>query len=102
MYPKKLCPRTRGGMAAMPKELTALAVAKLKPGSRRYTERVSRNLYVIVQPGGSKSWAVRFSGEKLVLGTVDFDATGDPSIGRGLTLHGAKQLAAQVLRERDS
>jgi integrase len=88
-------------MAAMPKELTAPAIDKLKPGRKRYAERVSRNLYVIVQPGGSKSWAVRFGGEKLVLGSVDTDATGDPAIGQPLTLHGAKQLAAQVLRERN-
>ena len=84
-------------MAAMPKELTAPAIDKLKPDATRYAERVSRNLYVIVQPGGSKSWAVRFGGEKLVLGPVDSDATGEPAIGQPLTLHGAKQLAAQVL-----
>src|SRR6516165_11453880 len=91
-------------MAAMPKELkdlTAPAVAKLKPEATRYAERVSHDLYVIVQPGGSKSWAVRFGGEKLVLGPVDSDATGEPAIGQPLTLHGAKQLAAQVLRERN-
>jgi integrase len=85
----------------MPKELTAPAVAKLKPRGARYAERVSRNLYVIVQPGGSKSWAVRFGGEKLVLGPVDFKATGDPAIGQPLALHGARELAAQVLRERN-
>jgi integrase len=85
----------------MPKELTAPAIAKLKPGRKRYAKRVSRNLYLIVQPGGSKSWAVRFGGEKLVLGSVDSDATGEPAIGQPLTLHGAKQLAAQVLRERN-
>jgi integrase len=86
----------------MPKELTAPAIDKLKPGRKRYAKRVSRNLYVIVQPGGSKSWAARFGGEKLVLGPVDSDATGEPAIGQPLTLHGAKQLAAQVLRERNN
>jgi integrase len=85
----------------MPKELTAPAIAKLKPRRKRYTIRVARNLYLIVQPSGAKSWAVRFGGEKLVLGLVDSDATGDPAIGQPLTLHGAKQLAAQVLRERN-
>jgi integrase len=85
----------------MPKELTAVAVAKLKPRATRYAERVARHLYVIVQPGGSKSWAVRFGGEKLVLGQIDFEATNDPAIGQPLTLLGAKQLAAQVLRERN-
>src|SRR5262249_55746587 len=102
MYPGSLYPRPEGSMAAMPKELTALAVAKLKPHATRYATRVARNLYVIVQPSGSKSWAARFGGEKLVLGSVDFEATGEPVLGQPLPLHGAKQLASQVLREREA
>jgi integrase len=87
----------------MPQEKTALAVVRLKPRSKRYTVRVSRNLYVITQPSGSKSWAVRFGGQKLVLGPVDFEAPlGEPEIGQRLTLLMAKQLAAKVLQQRDS
>jgi integrase len=84
----------------MPKEWTALKIAmKLKPRATRYTTCVARNLYVITQPSGAKSWAFRFSGEKLVLGIVDLEAKGEPEIGRGLSLHGAKELAAKVRRE---
>ena len=77
----------------MPKELTAPAIDKLKPEATRYAERVSRNLYVIVQPGGSKSWAARFGGEKIVLGPVlplGQEMAGPPTIGIPLSLAAAR------------
>ena len=86
----------------MPKELSAPAIAKLKPRATRYTERVSKNLYAIVQPTGAKSWAVRFNGKKIVLGLVDLEAANDPVRGGPLTMQGAKKLAAQVLWEHES
>ena len=95
-------------MAAMPKELkdlTAPAVAKLKPEATRYAERVSHDLYVIVQPSGSKSWAVRFGGEKLVLGPVlplDQKMAGPPTIGIPLSLAAARHLATQMLVQREA
>src|SRR5262249_21684780 len=95
-------------MAAMPKELkdlTAPAIAKLKPEATRYAERVARNLYVIVQPGGSKSWAVRFGGEKLVLGPMlplDQKMAGPPTIGIPLSLAAARHLATQVFVQREA
>jgi len=58
----------------MAKELTAVAIAKMKPGAARLEipdGRIS-GLYFIVQPSGKRSWAVRyrFAGKpiKLTLG----------------------------------
>ena len=88
----------------MPKELTAPAIDKLKPGRKRYAKRVSRNLYVIVQPGGSKSWAARFGGEKIVLGPVlplGQEMAGPPTIGIPLSLAAARYLVMQMFVQRE-
>src|SRR6516162_7519451 len=89
----------------MPKR-TALA-HKLKPGPERRIYRDSAALYVVVQPSGHASWMMRFRGpsgkpSKIVLGPVDLQAeiTGQPVIGMPLTLAAARQLAAEILRQR--
>ena len=91
----------------MPKR-TALDLAhKLKPGPERRIIHVSEALYVVVQPSGHRSWMMRFRGpsgkpSKLVLGPVDLQAeiTSQPVIGMPLTLAAARQLAAEILRQR--
>src|SRR5262245_7952615 len=93
------------------KMLTDAAVKKLKPipGRRRIVRDAgARSLYLVVQPSGHKSWVMRFrrpSGTpgKISLGPVDLsgrEIAGEPAIGMPLTLTGARQLAAQVHRER--
>jgi len=46
----------------MAKALTALAVEKAKPGTarREIPDGLLRGMYLIVQPSGAKSWAVRY------------------------------------------
>jgi integrase len=89
----------------MPKR-TALA-HKLKPGPERRIYRDSEALYVVVQPSGHASWMMRFRGpsgkpSKIVLGPVDLQAeiTGQPIISMPLTQRAARQLAAEILRQR--
>ena len=62
----------------MAKTLTAAAVAKLKPAAvrREIADGGCPGLYLVIQPSGKKSWAMRFrrpSGKqgKLTLGGVD-------------------------------
>jgi integrase len=75
----------------MPKTLTALSVEKIRPAAGRLEipDGGCRGLYLIVQPSGHKSWAVRyrFGGKtrKLTLGT--------------LTLAAARHAATSALRE---
>ena len=51
----------------MAKQLTAVSVANARPGQQRreIPDAGCRGLYLIVQPSGRKSWAVRyrFAGE---------------------------------------
>src|SRR5262245_31504850 len=87
----------------MPKEWTAAAIrTKLRPRAKRYATCVARKLYVITEPTGSQSWAVRFNGKKLRLGSVDLNMTGEPVDGGPLSLLMAKQLAARVLRDPEA
>ena len=46
----------------MAKELTAVALGKMKPGSTRQEIPDGRiaGLYFIIQPSGKRSWAVRY------------------------------------------
>src|SRR6478609_2443996 len=46
----------------MYKALTAVTIANLKPRALRYEipDRGCRGLWLLVQPSGSKSWAVRY------------------------------------------
>jgi len=94
----------------MTKPLTAAAVAKYKPGTRRRMIRDTgaRSLFLVVQPSGHKSWLMRFrkpggAPAKLTLGPLDLsgsESKNAPVVGRPLTLAGARQLAAGVLRDR--
>jgi integrase len=104
VYPEWLVSRK---FEPMSQALTAAAVAKLRPGPIRRIIRDSQSLYLVIQPSGHKSRMMRFrrpGGKpgKLVLGPVDTgkETTGEPVIGAPLTLKAARQLAAQVLRER--
>jgi integrase len=92
------------------KTLTAAAVQKLKARGKRREVRdgASTGLYLILQASGHKSWAMRFrrpdgSPAKLTLGPVDFSGAeleGSPQIGMPLSLPAARQLAAEVHRQR--
>jgi integrase len=94
----------------MPKSLTAAAVAKLKPGAKRREIRDggAPGLYLLIQPSGAKTWAMRFrrpNGKpaKFTLGTCDDtgrEGEGEPAIGGHLTLAAARRLAAEVQRKR--
>ena len=93
----------------MPKPLTAAAAAKFRSGPkrRRIRDGGARSLFLIIEPSGHKSWQMRFrtpSGRigKLTLGPVHTgdETAGPPVIGMPLTLQGARQLAAEVHRER--
>jgi integrase len=92
---------------AAPRNLTAIAISKLKPGRERYEVRdgILRGLRVIVQPSGYKSFHLRLwyrnKGYNIALGEwLDMPATSsDPVIGGPLTLADARLLAAQCLRQ---
>ncbi len=95
----------------MARQLTAAAVAKLKPGRerRQVLDGGVPGLYLQVQPSGHKSWIMRFrkpSGAqtKMTLGRADVSSSreppGEPKIGGLLTLAAARQLAAEVNRRR--
>jgi integrase len=92
----------------MAKHLTAVGVAKLRQGKtrREIPDGGCPGLYIIVQPSGHKSWALRFRrpGDrrpaKLVLGSVhaktDRSLDPDPVIGGHLTLASARRLVAEL------
>jgi integrase len=92
----------------MAKVLTTAAVLKYKPANKRreIPDGGSPGLYLIVQPRGAKSWALRYrrpSGKsaKLTLGSLDLSATESdyaPKLGTPLSLVAARQLAAEQLR----
>jgi integrase len=94
----------------MAKVLTAAAVERLKPGAKRIelSDAGAPGLFLIIQPSGSKSWAMRFrrTGEraaKLTLGPVDLsgrEAPGEPTLGTPLSLAAARRLAAEIQRQR--
>jgi integrase len=77
----------------MPK-LTAITVEKFKPGAarREVPDRACAGLYLVVQPSGAKSWAVRYrrggKTRKLTLGNVE-----------ALPLAAARRAAADALHE---
>jgi integrase len=91
------------------KPLTAAAVAKYRAGPkrRRIRDAGARSLFLTIYPSGAKSWEMRFRSPtgrigKLTLGPVyDGDETaGPPVVGMPLTLAGARQLAAEIHRQR--
>lgn len=77
----------------MPK-LTAITVENFKPGAarREVPDRACAGLYLVVQPSGAKSWAVRYrrggKTRKLTLGNVE-----------ALPLAAARRAAADALHE---
>jgi len=93
----------------MAKTLTAAGIRTLRATDRRQEIRdgASVGLYLVVQPSGHKSFALRFrrpdgKPAKLVLGPFDPSAEGedDPVIGQPLTLAAARRLASDLGRER--
>jgi integrase len=92
----------------MNKTLTVAAVRAYKPTRvrREIPDGGCRGLYLVVEPTGRKSWALRFRRPdgrtaKLRLGTVNV-AEGhvkNPGIGGHLTLPSARMLATQKLNE---
>jgi integrase len=95
----------------MTKPLTAATVQKYArhPDKRRIIRDAgARSLFLVIAPTGHKSWMMRFRTTggrigKLVLGPVDLsgrELKDDPEIGQPLTLAAARQLAAEVLRQR--
>jgi integrase len=94
----------------MAKILTAAAVERLRPKEKRLeiADGGCAGLYLIVQPSGAKSWALRFrrpSGKtaKLTLGTVDLtnkEIDGEPVSGAPLSLAAARRLATEVHHQR--
>jgi integrase len=93
----------------MVKPLTAAAVEKYRPGPqrRRIRDSGARSLFLVIEPSGHKSWQMRFrrpDGKpgKLTLGPVHNgnETAGTPVVGMPLTLAGARQLAADIHRQR--
>ena len=96
---------------------TAIAVANAKPardeaGELTRTElpdRGCRGLYLVIQPGGAKSWAVRYRykgkprkltlGPALVLERGEAEPAHDPTIDGSVTLAAARMLASDALRK---
>jgi integrase len=92
------------------KPLTAAAVAKYRSGPkrRRVRDGGARSLFLIIEPSGHKSWQMRFrrpDGKpgKMTLGQVHIgpETDGAPVVGMPLTLQGARQLAAEIHRQRN-
>jgi integrase len=90
-------------------ELTIAAITKYRPKSarREIPDSRAKGLYLVIQPSGKKSWAVRLrrpdgKSGKVTLGSVDLGADGadDPVQGGALTLGQARELAAQIDRKR--
>jgi integrase len=92
------------------KFLTTAAVLKYRSNGklRIIRDSGSRSLYLIVAASGSKSWGMRFrrpdgKAGKMTLGVVDFSGVEPaeaPVVGMPLTLSGARQVAAQIHRDR--
>jgi integrase len=94
----------------MAKQLTAAAVERLRPSKRRceIPDGGCAGLYLIIQPSGAKSWALRFrrpngAPAKLTLGKVDLtnnESDSEPVIGAPLTLASARRLATELHHQR--
>src|SRR5687768_11735669 len=94
----------------MAKDLTTVAVANAKPRARRIEipDGGAKGLYLIVQPSGARSWALRYrlggQPKKLTLGSVLTLADSEtqpekPTVGTPLTLAAARKLAADALHQ---
>jgi integrase len=90
------------------KPLTAIAVAKARAGAERreLPDPGCHGLYLIVQPSGHKSWALRYRSRgrpvKFTLGTVlspGAESATAPAVDTPLSLASARELATRTLRE---
>jgi integrase len=95
----------------MKKNLTVAVIERIKPAFQRQeiADAGAKGLYLIVQPSGSKSWAMRFrkpdgNPTKLTLGSFNPGkaARGAPVMGGPLTLAEARSLSADINRMRAS
>jgi integrase len=92
----------------MATKLTAKAIEHIQPKATRQeiADAGCPGLYLIVQPTGSKSWALRYrvagKAAKLTLGRAivlqRHEQAPPPTIGGPLTLAGARELATRELR----
>lgn len=90
--------------------LTAAAIQKYKPHAdrREIADSKAQGLFLIIQPSGTMSWAVRLRKPdgrtaKVTLGPVDTgdeETSDEPVMGGALTLGQARQLAAEIDRKR--
>ena len=92
----------------MNKTMTVAAVRSYKPGRarREIPDGGCRGLYLVIEPTGRKSWALRFRRPdgrtaKLRLGSVDIAEghVANPEIGGHLTLTSARSLATRELNQ---
>jgi len=90
------------------KPLTAIAVAKARAGAERreIPDAGCRGLYLVIQPSGHRSWALRYRSRgrpvKFTLGTVlspGAEPATAPELDTPLSLAAARELATRTLRE---
>jgi integrase len=96
----------------MRKKLTAAGIERYKPakGRREIGDAAAPGLYLVLQPSGHRSWAMRFRRPhtskpvKLTLGPYRSGTSWDitPEIGRSLNLVEARYLAGQINRQREA
>ncbi|HEU5274704.1 MAG TPA: integrase arm-type DNA-binding domain-containing protein, partial [Xanthobacteraceae bacterium] len=88
--------------------LTDAGIRKLRGQKQRYEKHDKNGLYLVIQPSGAKSWALRYrrpNGKpaKLTLGPLDLsdqEPEGTPVIGAPLSLLSARALATEQSRQR--
>jgi hypothetical protein len=102
----------------MASKLTAATVAQAKAGAvrREIPDGGCAGLYLVIQPNGAKSWAVRYRSptdldgkgrrktKKLTLGSLADPgeaSEGEPKIGAPLSLADARALAIAAIRKVD-
>jgi integrase len=94
------------------KPLTAVAVANARPGLARREIHDGHGLFLIIQPSGHKSWALRYRfrglsrkltlGDALIGGKEIEPPTSAPQLDAPLSLMDARVLALQALRQARS
>jgi integrase len=99
----------KGPVTPMATTLTPVTVAKLKARQkcREVRDAGSRSLFLVIQPSGHKSWALRWKKDgkrfKFTLGSCDVsgkELEGEPEVGGHLTLAAARRLASEIHRQR--
>lgn len=87
----------------MGKVLSIVAISRIKPQAERreYPDAACPGLYLIIQPSGTKSWALRHRHggrpSKLTLGRYADVQEGDPILGGRLTLAAARKVASEAI-----